>query len=98
MFEPTPVPDAPGASLPPLLVLTGAYDIRTLSIWSGLIGARYPSAIVARLGDAGHDISYRHPCANALMNAFVADPKAKLDLACVERHARPKFEVPDPVR
>jgi len=97
-FAAEPVPDTPPSATPPLLVLTGAYDIRTLSIWSEEIGARFPGAVVARMGDAGHDVSYRHPCANSLMNAFVADPQAKLDLACVARHTRPKFEVPEAVR
>jgi hypothetical protein len=32
------------------------------------------------------------------MNAFVADPAAKLDLGCVAKHARPKFEVPETVQ
>jgi pimeloyl-ACP methyl ester carboxylesterase len=93
-FAAAPVPDTPPATPPPLLILTGAYDIRTLSSWSDEIAARFPGAIVARMGDAGHDVSYRHPCANALMDAFVADPTAKLDLSCVARHARPKFDVP----
>lgn len=97
-FAPAPVPDTPPQKSPPLLILTGAYDIRTLTDWSDEIARRFPGAIVARFGDAGHDVSYRHPCGNALMNAFVADPVAKLDLACIAQHARPKFEVPETVQ
>lgn len=94
-FSPGPVADTPPATPPPLLILTGAYDIRTLTSWSDEIAEKAPGAILARMGDAGHDVSYRHPCGNALMNAFVADPEAKLDLSCVARHARPRFAVPD---
>lgn len=97
-FAPAPVADTPPAKSPPLLILTGAYDIRTLSGWADEIQKGWPGSIVARFGDAGHDVSYRHPCGNALMNAFVADPAAKLDLACVARHARPKFAVPETVQ
>lgn len=97
-FTAAPVADMPAAVTPPVLILTGAYDIRTLSIWSDEIAARFPGSVVARMGDAGHDVSYRHPCGNAVMNAFVADPKARPDLGCVAAHARPKFEVPEPVR
>jgi pimeloyl-ACP methyl ester carboxylesterase len=97
-FAPAPVPDTPPGLAPRLLVITGAYDIRTLSAWADEIAMGFPGAIVARLGDAGHDVSYRHPCANALMDAFVADPAAKLDLGCVAKHARPKFEVPETVQ
>ncbi len=72
--------------------------VREFGALAGQIAARFPGAVVARMGDAGHDVSYRHPCGNALMNAFVADPKAKLDLGCLASHVRPKFEVPEPVR
>ena len=98
VFAPTPVRDQPPALPPRLLILTGAYDIRTLSDWADEIAKGFPGAIVARFGDSGHDVSYRHPCGNALMDAFVADPAAKLDLACVAQHARPKFEVPETVQ
>jgi pimeloyl-ACP methyl ester carboxylesterase len=96
-FESGPVPDTPPEKTPPLLILTGAYDIRTLTGWSDDIARRVPGAILARFGDYGHDVSYRHPCGNALMNAFIADPKTKLDLACVEQHRRPRFEAPETV-
>ncbi|HEY7607914.1 MAG TPA: alpha/beta fold hydrolase [Alphaproteobacteria bacterium] len=97
-FTPAPVADKPPGKTPPLLILTGAYDIRTLTGWADEIQMGVPGSILARFGDAGHDASYRHPCGNALMNAFVADPAAKLDLACVAQHARPKFEVPETVQ
>jgi hypothetical protein len=97
-FAPAPVPDTPPALAPRALVITGAYDIRTLTGWADEIAKGFPGAIVARLGDAGHDVSYRHPCANALMTTFVNDPAAKLDLGCVAKHARPKFEVPETVQ
>ncbi len=97
-FAPSPVADTPPARAPRVLVITGVYDIRTLSSWADEIAKSFPGAVVARFGDAGHDVSYRHPCGNALMNAFVADPAAKLDLACVAQHARPKFDVPETVQ
>jgi pimeloyl-ACP methyl ester carboxylesterase len=97
-FAPAPVADTPPGLSPRVLVLTGAYDIRTLSGWADEIAKGFAGAIVARFGDGGHDISYRHPCGNALMTAFVADPSAKLDLSCVAQHARPKFEVPETVQ
>ncbi|MCW5770569.1 MAG: alpha/beta fold hydrolase [Rhodospirillaceae bacterium] len=97
-FNPAPLADTPLARPAPLLILTGAYDIRTLTGWSDEIAAKVPGAIVARMGDAGHDVSYRHPCGNALMTAFVTDPRATLDLACVANHRRPKFQVPDPAQ
>jgi pimeloyl-ACP methyl ester carboxylesterase len=97
-FAPAPVADTPPGLAPRLLLLTGAYDIRTLSGWADDIAKGFPGAVVARFGDAGHDVSYRHPCGNALMNAFVADPAAKLDLSCVAQHVRPKFEVPETVQ
>jgi pimeloyl-ACP methyl ester carboxylesterase len=97
-FAPTPVPDTPPALAPRVLVITGAYDIRTLTGWADEIAKGFPGSIVARMGDAGHDVSYRHPCGNALMTAFVNDPAARLDLGCVAKHARPKFEVPETVQ
>ena len=57
------------------------------------IAAALPGAVLVRLGDIGHDLSYRHPCANALMTAFVTAPGAPLDLACALDHRRPKFEI-----
>ncbi len=97
-FAPAPVPDTPPGLAPRLLVITGAYDIRTLTGWADEIGKAFTGSIVARFGDAGHDVSYRHACGNALMTAFVDDPAAKLDLNCVAQHARPKFEVPETVQ
>lgn len=97
-FAPAPVPDTPPGLAPRVLVISGAYDIRTLTGWADEIAARFSGAVVARFGDAGHDVSYRHPCGNALMTAFVGDPAAKLDLGCVANHARPKFEVPETVQ
>ena len=94
-FAPAPVPDTPPGLSPRVLVITGAYDIRTLTGWADEIARDFAGSVVARFGDAGHDVSYRHPCGNALMAAFVEDPGAKLDLGCVARHARPKFEVPE---
>lgn len=93
-FAPAPVPDTPPGLAPRVLVITGAYDIRTLTGWADEIAKGFAGAIVARFGDAGHDVSYRHPCGNALMTAFVNDPAATLDLGCVAQHARPKFEAP----
>jgi hypothetical protein len=97
-FASAPVPDTPPGLAPRVLVITGAYDMRTLTGWADEIGKAFTGSIVARFGDAGHDVSYRHPCGNALMTAFVNDPAAQLDLGCVARHARPKFEVPETVQ
>jgi pimeloyl-ACP methyl ester carboxylesterase len=91
---PKPPPGARvGAGLPPVLILTGAYDVRTPSAWSDEIALDLPGAVLVRLGDIGHDLSYRHPCANALMTAFVVAPTAPLDTACALGHRRPKFEI-----
>ena len=97
-FTPAPVTDTPPGLAPRVLVLTGAYDIRTLTGWADEIAERFTGAVVARFGDTGHDVSYRHPCGNALMNAFVDEPAAKLDLSCVAQHARPKFDAPETVQ
>lgn len=94
-FAPAPVPDTPPGLSPRVLVITGAYDIRTLTGWADEIAKNFAGSTVARLGDAGHDVSYRHSCGNALMTAFVEDPAATPDLGCVAQHARPKFEVPE---
>lgn len=89
---PKPAPGARvGAGLPPVLILTGAYDVRTPSAWSDEIALALPGAVLVRLGDIGHDLSYRHPCANALMTAFVTAPTAPLDTTCALRHRRPNF-------
>jgi pimeloyl-ACP methyl ester carboxylesterase len=96
-FAAAPVADTPPEKPAPLLILTGAYDIRTLTGWSDEIAARVPGSVLVRFGDHGHDVSYRHPCGNALMTAFVEQPGARLDLSCVEAHKRPKFEVPETV-
>lgn len=96
-FAAAPVADTPPEKPAPLLILSGAYDIRTLTGWSDEIAARVPGSILVRFGDHGHDVSYRHPCGNALMTAFVEQPGARLDLSCVEAHKRPKFEVPETV-
>ncbi len=78
----------------PTLVVTGVYDVRTPTAWSDEIAARIPGAILLRFGDTGHGVSYRHPCGNAIVAAFVADPTAKPDLSCVADHRRPRFAVP----
>jgi len=75
-FAAAPVADTPPEKPAPLLILTGAYDIRTLTGWSDEIAARVPGSILVRFGDYGHDVSYRHPCGNALMTAFVDRPRA----------------------
>ncbi len=94
LFAAAPALNEPQAQPRPLLILTGAYDVRTPTAWSDEIAAQHPGAIVARMGDTGHGVSYRHPCGNALMTAFIANPGAPLDLGCVAQHARPKFEAP----
>ncbi len=93
-FASAPVKDEPPAQPPPLLIQTGAYDVRTPTAWSDEIAAQVPGSILARMGDTGHGVSYRHPCGNALMTAFIADPGAPLDLGCVAKHARPSFAAP----
>jgi pimeloyl-ACP methyl ester carboxylesterase len=94
-YSAAPVADAPPPPPgPPLLLLSGVYDVRTPAIWSDEIAARTPGAILIKIGDSGHGISYRHPCANALMTDFIADPAAPLDRLCVAKHDRPRFEPP----
>jgi pimeloyl-ACP methyl ester carboxylesterase len=79
---------------PPTLVVTGAYDVRTPTAWSDEIAARIPGAVLVRFGDVGHGVSYRHPCANAIVAAFIANPRAALDRSCLAAHQRPKFATP----
>lgn len=91
--QPGPAPQIPTATRVPTLILAGALDPTTPPAYGRTVAAIMgPAAIFTQLPSVGHVVSLQHPCAGALVDAFLADPSRPLDRSCATEIAPLDFE------
>lgn len=78
----------------PTLVLNGTLDIQTSWKWGGIAAQTLSNARNYLVPEAGHGTIAYQPCANDISVAFVNDPRAELDTACLAE-LTPRFVLPD---
>lgn len=77
----------------PVLVTTGQFDPIVPPDWGASLERKLPRSTYVVLPGVGHGGSGT-ACGTELMLAFLDDPTAPLDLACVDSLAVPPFDVP----
>ena len=82
---------APAVSAIPTLILSGTFDSKTAPKWIGEVTPGLRNNTVVHFPGAGHGVVYRSKCAQSIMNAFVANPAASVDISCAAREAIPQF-------
>jgi pimeloyl-ACP methyl ester carboxylesterase len=83
--------DRPVTSKIPALLLVGSFDPVHPLASAKAIAAHLPNSTVVELPGLGHGTAFAHECARSLMQAFVLDPRAKVDTACVDAMGPPNF-------
>jgi pimeloyl-ACP methyl ester carboxylesterase len=78
----------------PALVLAGEYDPVTPPDHGRRAAATLSRSTFVELPSVGHGAVFSHGCAESLFRAFVADPAAPLDTACVDGIGPPAWAVP----
>ncbi|MEQ8349307.1 MAG: alpha/beta fold hydrolase [Sneathiellaceae bacterium] len=79
----------------PALLLFGEYDPLTPPYWTAAAVATLPNGRAIAFPGAAHDVLGSSLCAQTVVTAFIRDPGAALDTACVESQ-RPRFFIPPP--
>jgi len=72
----------------PFLILSGGFDPATPPIIQARMARTLPQATLALLPAQGHGAGYS-PCGGKLVEAFIANPTAPLDLACLADKTSP---------
>ncbi|MGD9704012.1 MAG: alpha/beta fold hydrolase [Acidimicrobiia bacterium] len=67
----------------PALVLAGSFDPITPPAGTEAVASRLERATFALFPAQGHGVTGRGDCQTSIMRAFLADPSAELDTACV---------------
>ena len=75
---------SPIVSATPTLLLNGAFDPVTPPHWGAQTAASLSQSVHITLPNAGHWTIAEDPCAIVLASAFLADPFAPLDIACLD--------------
>lgn len=83
--------DRPVTSKIPALLLVGSFDPVHPLASAKAIAAHLANSTVVELPGLGHGTAFAHECARTLMQAFVLDPRAKVDTACVDAMGPPDF-------
>ena len=77
--------DRPVRSTIPALVLVGEFDPVHPRSSSEAIAKYLPNSTVVEFPGIGHGTEFAHDCPRSILQAFVADPDAPVDQACVGR-------------
>ena len=75
-------------------MLAGEFDPVTPPAWSRSAADHLGDAAYVELPGVGHGAVFAHDCGRELFGAFVADPDAPVDTACVDRMGPPDWVVP----
>lgn len=79
----------------PTLVLSGEYDPVTPAAWGKVAADALDTAYNFTFPGVGHGAVDTSPCANQIIEAFLADPNAAPNGGCIEQLPSPDFEVPN---
>jgi len=92
-----PVADAPVTSALPVLLLSGRFDPITPASNAAQAAQTLPNSFSYTFPDTGHGAFTGAPCAAQIVGAFLADPAARPDDACVTALGGPQFLTADDV-
>lgn len=84
---------APVESDIPALLLIGEYDPLTPPYWTAAAAGGLSNGRAIAFPGAAHDVIGTSLCAQTIVSAFIRDPEAELDTACVEGQL-PRFVTP----
>lgn len=86
----------PAVSDVPVLFLGGTFDAVTAPYWQDAATPTLSASQVVNFPGLGHHVITQSPCPVVVMSAFLADPSAPVDEACVAGVTAPVFTVPVP--
>jgi pimeloyl-ACP methyl ester carboxylesterase len=89
-----PIENQPVKSDVPTLVLSGEFDPITPPAWAEETASTLSRSFYINLPRAGHGASITEDCPRDMMLAFLDDPTAKPDSACLAQMAQSKFQIP----
>ena len=85
----------PASSTVPTLVLQGAYDRRTPVYMGKRADRELANSTYVLVPQQGHEVwIYAGDCVGQIVDAFIQDPGAELDLSCLDAR-KPKWALPD---
>jgi pimeloyl-ACP methyl ester carboxylesterase len=76
----------------PALVFAGAFDPVTPPSWSRLVADRLPNAAFVEIPSSGHFVAPDTACGRSILEAFIVDSQADLDMSCVTDIAGPNWK------
>ena len=76
----------------PALVFAGAFDPITPPSWSRLVADRLPNAAFVEIPSSGHFVAPDTACGRSILEAFIVDSQADLDMSCVTDIAGPNWK------
>jgi pimeloyl-ACP methyl ester carboxylesterase len=91
------VPKAPASirdvttSSIPTLVINGGFDGKTSPMWARYVARTLPNSTTIIIPGIGHLVTAQSPCAQTVVQAFLANPTAPPDTSCVAKVTIPPF-------
>jgi pimeloyl-ACP methyl ester carboxylesterase len=82
---------APATSAVPTLILAGTFDSSTAPAWVDQVTPGLSHSLVRHFPGVGHAVLPTSHCAQAIMTAFLDDPSAAVDSACIGETSIPTF-------
>ena len=92
------VPKAPASirdvttSSIPTLVIAGTFDNKTSPMWATYVAKTLPNSTTIIIPGIGHLVMPQSPCAQTVVQEFLADPASPPDTSCVAGVTIPPFE------
>lgn len=84
----------PVVSAVPTLILSGAFDSSTAPQRINEVTAGLSNSVVLHFPGTGHAVIPNSGCAQAIMTAFVDNPRRDVDQSCIRQTAVPTFSLP----
>jgi pimeloyl-ACP methyl ester carboxylesterase len=88
----------PAFSTVPTLILSGTFDSSTAPQWISEITLGLRNSVVLHFPGIGHAVLPTSVCAQAIMTAFVDNPRRDVDQSCIAETTVPTFSLPERAR
>jgi hypothetical protein len=82
---------APTISAVPTLILAGTFDSSTAPAWVEQVTPGLSNSVVLHFPGIGHGVLPTSQCAQAIMTAYLDNPRAAVDSSCIEATTIPTF-------
>lgn len=93
-----PASRRPAFSTVPTLILSGTFDSSTAPQWINEITPGLSNSVVLHFPGIGHAVLPTFVCAQAIMTAFIDNPRRDVDQSCIANTAVPTFSLPERAR